>query len=110
VTPWQTEAVCALEKIDPDNFFYEGRFPQNSFEYREHIAYLRSLCFRCPCRIQCRDYADSLDIRDGFFGGETPTERLDRRWPNRAAAQRRAAALHKEDVVIHRPIGPPGLP
>lgn len=79
---WQAESLCATEPVGVDDFFFEGRWLANSDDYRDHVRRLKAMCARCPVRQKCLDYADETDTRDGFWGGETATERLNRRWPN----------------------------
>jgi Transcription factor WhiB len=53
---------------------------------------LRALCGSCPVFDDCRDYIDSVEDGEdpapasrwfGFWAGETPKEREDRRYPGR---------------------------
>lgn len=80
--PWMAQGLCATDpELDTDDFFFEGRFVPNSAEYNAHVAFLRRVCGRCPCRVRCREYAISTDIRYGFWGGMTTAERYGERWP-----------------------------
>jgi WhiB family redox-sensing transcriptional regulator len=58
----------------PDVFFaYEAS--QEAQKLVEQIA--KSICERCPVRVQCRDYALSTRVT-GIWGGTTPQERYPR--------------------------------
>lgn len=38
-------------------------------------AKAKALCATCPVRLECLEYADDNDEREGIWGGLTPTER-----------------------------------
>jgi WhiB family redox-sensing transcriptional regulator len=72
------EAIRAVGSVEceeiPDVFFaYEAS--QEAQKLVEQIA--KSICERCPIRVQCRDYALSTRVA-GIWGGTTPQERYPR--------------------------------
>ena len=75
---WQAKGECAQphSHVEPDDFFYEGRFPPNSKEQRAHIERLRNICAECLVFDECREFAES--IHEGFWAGETSDERRKR--------------------------------
>jgi WhiB family redox-sensing transcriptional regulator len=72
------EAIRAVGSVEceeiPDVFFaYEAS--QEAQKLVEQIA--KSICERCPVRVQCRDYALSTRVV-GIWGGTTSQERYPR--------------------------------
>ena len=78
-TDWMLDALCA--QTDPDAFFPEKG---------ESARQAKSVCWTCPVRIECRDYAVARNERFGVWGGLSEQERrpLVR---ERRAEERRAA-------------------
>ena len=75
--PWAGEALCA--QTDPDLWFPEE--PTSSYTTvdgtREATA--KSICKRCPCLVECREYAMADPRLDGTWGALTSRERDDLR-------------------------------
>jgi WhiB family redox-sensing transcriptional regulator len=76
---WQDGALCA--QVDPELFFPEKG---------HNTAEARRICFRCPVRVPCLQYA--LDgastwqgIDTGVWGGLTARERMAIRHERKAA-------------------------
>jgi WhiB family transcriptional regulator, redox-sensing transcriptional regulator len=69
---WVKEAACS--GMDP-NIFY----PPQYGDYKELVAYAKSICDKCPVREQCLDYALSHHTNSlgshGIWGGKTVRER-----------------------------------
>lgn len=61
---WQESALCA--QTDPEAFF-----PEKGGSTRE----AKVVCFRCPVRQECLDYALENDERYGIWGGLSERER-----------------------------------
>jgi WhiB family redox-sensing transcriptional regulator len=72
--PWVADAACASE---PSWRF----FPTRS----DGLAAAREVCFRCPVRADCRDYALGVPGLHGVWGGTSDRER--RRLRARPAAE-----------------------
>lgn len=66
--PWVEAAVCA--QTDPEEFFPEKG---------ERTAAAKKVCFSCPVRVQCLEYAMAAETaesdRFGIWGGLTARER-----------------------------------
>lgn len=67
---WMDDAACAQPGINIDWFFPEAG-PASHREYDK----ARTICFRCPVRAECLDYANREVIKHGMWGGMTPKER-----------------------------------
>ena len=106
---WGERAECVrlarLGRIDTDDFFFEKRFPPNSDDYRRHVAMLKNICEECLVIDECREFVDSTDTREGFWAGETASQRHDRRFPGRHAKQARSEVI----ATVSRPLSPVGL-
>lgn len=61
---WQEQAVCA--SVDPDLFF-----PPKGLPSRE----AKSVCSGCPVRVECLEYALTIPLIFGVWGGTTEQER-----------------------------------
>lgn len=62
--PWVADALCA--QTDPEAFF-----PGKGGSVRD----AKRICFRCPVRVECADYAITNSIEHGVWGGLAPEER-----------------------------------
>ena len=71
--PWINDAAC--RGLESDLFF-----PDKQVRVANEI---RTVCNSCPVRWQCLDWALDNHIKDGWWGGKSPTERrkLKRRQP-----------------------------
>jgi len=65
---WRTQAAC-LDR-DPSLFFLEKGDNQTG---RTRAA--KAICATCPVRVECLDYAVSLRLMYGVWGGLTYTQR-----------------------------------
>ena len=79
--PWVQEALCA--EVGPDAFF-----PGKGGDARP----AKRVCFACPVREECLEYALDHDIDDGIWGGMSPRERRRERPPARQAFRVQRAA------------------
>lgn len=61
---WLDDALC--KKDPPDDWFSDDRGA---------VARARAVCYRCPVREQCLEYALDTETGYGMYGGCTPTER-----------------------------------
>ena len=61
---WQTDALCA--QTDPEAFF-----PEKGGSTRD----AKRVCFACPVRDECLDYAMAHDEKFGIWGGLSERER-----------------------------------
>lgn len=61
---WQEQALCP--QTDPEAFF-----PEKGGSTRE----AKRICWKCPVRQKCLDYALSNDERFGIWGGLSERER-----------------------------------
>jgi WhiB family redox-sensing transcriptional regulator len=72
---WTDEAACRSQ--DPAAFFSDAA---------TQVSLAKQTCARCPVVMQCRQTADMVEGRlsgkhvHGVWGGETPSERIQRRW------------------------------
>lgn len=55
---WRTEAECLGANTET---FYPGK--------GENTSKARLICFRCPSRVPCAEFAIRNNLRDGIFGG-----------------------------------------
>lgn len=81
---WRHRALCRPERgHDPELWFppperpYATRKEHNAARQRridqENDA--KAVCAVCPVRLECLEYANATDQREGIWGGLTPTER-----------------------------------
>lgn len=75
VGPWVDDALCA--QVGGDNWFASERGRSAEFQLA------RRLCFSCPVREECLEFAVNNNIREGVWGGLSPRQR--------AALRRRTA-------------------
>lgn len=72
---WQQHGLCRrLPDITIDDFYYEGRFRDQSENMVRHEERLRSICAACPVRDACDQWADKNE-QDGFWAGLTAVQR-----------------------------------
>jgi WhiB family redox-sensing transcriptional regulator len=74
-TPWLSQARCANE--DPDLFFPVG----STGPFLEQIRRAKAICWLCPVKDECLEWALATDQRAGIWGGLTEEERRDLRRP-----------------------------
>ena len=81
---WRGRAVCKPGSgYDSEIWFPPPVRPYSTREEAraataERIAHenrAKALCATCPVRVECLEYADDNDEREGIWGGLTPTER-----------------------------------
>lgn len=81
---WRHAAVCRPENgYDPEIWFpppmrpYAIRGEQAAARRRRIAAeaQAKALCNTCPVRLQCLQFADETNQREGVWGGLTPQER-----------------------------------
>lgn len=68
---WQTDALCALyaqETGNHDLWFEE----EETQDFREAV----SICWQCPVRLQCLEWACETRQDYGIFGGTPPSVRV----------------------------------
>jgi WhiB family redox-sensing transcriptional regulator len=72
---WQDSALCT--QTDPDAFFVEPEFVNEAYTKPtlRAIATARKICFACPVRAECGEYAIDGGLWYGIFGGLTQQER-----------------------------------
>lgn len=63
---WRLDALCA--QMDGELFFPETT---HTAEHKK----ARQICFRCPVREQCLEYALRNRVDFGIWGGTVPLER-----------------------------------
>lgn len=64
--PWMVEGLC--RQVDPDLWFADkGDWPST--------VKAKKVCFRCPVRIECADFAMANREQYGVWGGLTPEQR-----------------------------------
>jgi len=68
---WRDNASC--KKMGNTLFFQT--LHNNSKKILESINEVKALCESCPVKEDCLDFAVRNDIKDGIWGGMTPTER-----------------------------------
>lgn len=77
---WRDSAACLPSNdVNPEWFFNEGRGDVSRFNNAA-----KSVCFSCPVKRKCLDYAMGAGVTDGIFGGLTPEERKALRLARRA--------------------------
>jgi WhiB family redox-sensing transcriptional regulator len=69
--PWMKQANCV--GADPALFFPERGAPSSP---------ANAICMACPVRVECLDFALSINERQGIWGGTSENERrvLRRQW------------------------------
>jgi WhiB family redox-sensing transcriptional regulator len=60
--------VASCVETDPELFFPE-------LDSLWKIAQAKKICEECPVKTQCLEYALSNKMKDGIWGGTSPTER-----------------------------------
>ena len=75
LTPWLSQARCANE--DPDLFFPVG----STGPFLEQIRRAKAICWLCPVKDECLEWALASDQRAGIWGGLTEEERRNLRQP-----------------------------
>lgn len=68
---WQRRAACKDE--DPELFFVVGH--ETSPANEAQIAAAKRVCFGCPVRVDCLEFALEHGLGDGVFGGMSADER-----------------------------------
>jgi len=66
---WRHLAACLDE--DPELFFPVGDTGPALLQ----VAEAKAVCAECPVRAQCVEFALTLGLNEGIFGGLTPDER-----------------------------------
>lgn len=86
---WQQRASCRGQLADGElNWFPEqGHSGQAA----------KAVCAGCPVRSECLDYARTLNITDGVWGGASPEER-------RAPRRRRRPRVRRRPLVQTQPL------
>ncbi|MFF8848259.1 WhiB family transcriptional regulator [Streptomyces sp. NPDC015127] len=69
--PWQEQAACASQDIDPEIFFVPERGRPSADWGRAAIE----ICSRCQVRRECLEVALRMREHRGIWGGMTPAER-----------------------------------
>jgi WhiB family redox-sensing transcriptional regulator len=59
---WRSDAACAGD-AEPNDWF-----ASREHEPEQH-ARAAALCRSCPVQVECADYALSMDLTDGLWGG-----------------------------------------
>jgi len=79
---WRQEALC--RGVETDLFFPAGELGEEPVQQAEAA---KAVCFRCPVREACLEYALATDQPFGVWGGTTEAERrsIRRRRRRRAA-------------------------
>jgi WhiB family redox-sensing transcriptional regulator len=77
--PWMKQANCV--GADPALFFPERGEPSSP---------AKAICMACPVRVDCLNYALSINERQGIWGGTSENERrgLRRQWTGTRRRQR----------------------
>ncbi len=80
---WRKDALC--RGVDTDLFFPAGELGE---EPVKHAEAAKAVCFRCPVREACLEYALATDQPFGVWGGTNEAERrsIRRRRRRRAVA------------------------
>lgn len=70
--PWlQTALPLSCHGVDPELFFPDGY----GLQYKEQIEEAKALCFSCPVRDLCLEWAAPITDLDGIWAGTSPPER-----------------------------------
>lgn len=81
---WDNEAAC--RSVEPDIFF-----PETTSQ--RAIAAAKVVCYGCPVRAKCLEYALEARLDHGVFGGLTEAERRSLRRSRQRRARRLASAV-----------------
>jgi len=65
---WQNQAACRFVD-DPDLFFPEAPHGGSRADYLQQIKKAKRICWGCPVRIDCFEYARAYKTEDGIWGG-----------------------------------------
>lgn len=71
---WQDRAAC---RGRPTSWFFPSRGRPDLDDDQSPSAAIVALCSACPVRAACLDYALTLRITDGYWGGLTARQRRD---------------------------------
>lgn len=71
---WRDDAACA--QVDPDMFFTDNA---------QLVQKAREVCFGCPVRLRCHEYAVANGETWGVWGGMTQNQLRSRRTRRRAS-------------------------
>ena len=77
--PWMDRALC--REVDPELFFPHGKGSVT----RTMAAEARGVCFDCPVRHECLEYALADPHIEGVWGGTTDQQRREMRRERRTA-------------------------
>ncbi|GAA2149112.1 WhiB family transcriptional regulator [Kitasatospora kazusensis] len=83
---WQLKGAC--RGVDSSLFFHPPGERGPVHDEREDVA--KEICFHCPVRRECAQYALAARERYGVWGGLTEDERQDLVRRSRTAARERA--------------------
>jgi WhiB family redox-sensing transcriptional regulator len=78
-TTWMAQAQC--KDVNPDYFFPEDGYG---------VLLAQKICFDCPVRLECLEYALKNNMDHGVWGGTSERERrrIRRKRRNYASAQK----------------------
>jgi len=82
---WRDQALCLHH--DPDLFFPVGE----KGPARQQVEQAKRVCFACPVRSQCLDWAVQIGIENGVWGGQDEVER-------RQARRRRVPSAPQQKI------------
>ena len=85
---------CA--KLDDKDFF----FPVSNVELQERLPILRGLCAQCAHVSECREYALTKEITEGFWGGMTSEERRKIIHTKKEREDRRSEAIREVQELL----------
>jgi WhiB family redox-sensing transcriptional regulator len=88
---WRNEAVC--KDTDPELFFPVGTTGQALLQ----IDRAKEVCFECPVKVRCLDFAIETNQDSGIWGGTSEEER--RQIRRQIAARKKALAVAKASVI-----------
>jgi WhiB family redox-sensing transcriptional regulator len=69
---WQLRASC---RGPESTLFFPPTFPERKEDRDAREAKAKAICFECPVRADCLDYAISIREPHGIWGGLTESER-----------------------------------
>lgn len=98
---WVDRAACrgmAVKQQSSEVFFPTEEDARGSRSV--HVAKeAQAICFECPVRLDCLDYALRNDLRDGVWGGMLPAQReRERRRRRKAGGRARFRASMSESA------------
>lgn len=67
---WREDALCTTEGVPTAVFFPSRRRGDVA------AASARSICLRCPVRLDCADWAIRAGVDHGVWGGASPRQRM----------------------------------